>query len=218
MARMSAECCPPRPPAADGAYRRVLIAALALNVTMFLVEIVFGIVAGSSSLLADAVDFAGDAANYALSLGALALMPAWRSRVALVKGFSMGGYGVFVLGITAWHAQRGTLPEATTMGAVALLALAVNAGVAAMLYRYRAGDADMRSVWLCSRNDAIANVAVLLAAAGVLGSGSGWPDWAVAVLLAGLALTSSVSVVRHARREILEACVSESSPGAPTVP
>lgn len=215
---MSADCCPPRPPAADAAYRRVLSAALALNVAMFLVEIVSGVVAGSSSLLADAVDFAGDAANYALSLGALALVPALRSRVALLKGFSMGGYGVFVLAITAWHAQRGTLPEATMMGAVALLALAVNAGVAAMLYRYRAGDADMRSVWLCSRNDAIANVAVLLAAAGVLGSGSGWPDWLVAALLAGLALISSVSVVRQARREILASCASESSPGARTVP
>ena len=215
---MSIECCPPRPPAADAGYRRVLIAALALNVTMFLVEIVSGVVAGSSSLLADAVDFAGDAANYALSLGALALVPALRSRVALVKGFSMGSYGVFVLGITAWHALRGTLPEATMMGAVALLAMAVNVGVAVSLYRYRAGDADMRSVWLCSRNDAIANVAVLLAAAGVLGSGSGWPDWVVAALLAGLALSSGASVVRHARREILAACASESSPGARTVP
>ena len=213
---MSADCCPPRPPAADTAYRRVLIAALALNVAMFLVEIVSGVVAGSSSLLADAVDFAGDAANYALSLGALALVPAWRSRVALVKGFSMGGYGVLVLAITGWHALRGTLPEATMMGAVALLALAVNVGVAVSLYRYRAGDADMRSVWLCSRNDAIANVAVLLAAAGVLGSGSGWPDWVVAALLAGLALSSGASVVRHARREILASCASESSRAAPT--
>jgi Co/Zn/Cd efflux system component len=213
---MSIECCPPRPPAADAGYRRVLVAALALNVTMFLVEIVSGVVAGSSSLLADAVDFAGDAANYALSLGTLALVPAWRSRVALVKGCSMGSYGVFVLGITAWHALRGTLPEATMMGAVALLALAVNVGVAVSLYRYRAGDADMRSVWLCSRNDAIANVAVLLAAAGVLGSGSGWPDWVVAALLAGLALSSGASVVRHARREILASCASESSRAAPT--
>jgi len=216
---VSADCCPPRPPAADAAYRRVLIAALALNVAMFFVEIVSGVVAGSSSLLADAVDFAGDAANYALSLGALALVPAWRSRVALLKGLSMGGYGVFVLGITAWHALHGTLPEATMMGAVALLALAVNVGVAVSLYRYRAGDADMRSVWLCSRNDAIGNIAVMVAAAGVLGSGSGWPDWLVAVLLASLALAASVSVVRQARREILQArCASESSPGARTVP
>jgi Co/Zn/Cd efflux system component len=102
------------------------------------------------------------------------------------------------------------------MGIVAMLALAVNLGVAVMLFRYRAGDADMRSVWLCSRNDAIGNGAVLLAAAGVFGSGSGWPDWVVAAVLSSLALTSAVSVVRHARREILDACASESSPAAPT--
>jgi Co/Zn/Cd efflux system component len=213
---MSNHCCPPPPPAADASYRRVLLVALALNAGMFLVEVVSGVAAGSSSLLADAVDFAGDAANYALSLGALALLPAWRPRVALLKGYSMGAFGVFVLGVTAWHALRGTVPEAATMGAVAFLALAVNVGVAVMLYRYRGGDADMRSVWLCSRNDAIGNVAVLLAAAGVFGSGSGWPDWVVAAVLAGLALTSSVTVVRHARREILDACASESSRAAPT--
>jgi Co/Zn/Cd efflux system component len=195
------------------------VVALVLNAAMFLVELVSGVAAGSSSLLADAVDFAGDASNYALSLGALVLVPAWRPRVAFFKGLSMGAYGVLVLAITAWHAQRGTLPEATTMGAVAGLALAVNVGVAVSLYRYRAGDADMRSVWLCSRNDAIGNVAVLLAAAGVLGSGSGWPDWVVAALLASLALTSSVSIVRQARREILQGqCASESSPSARTAP
>jgi Co/Zn/Cd efflux system component len=213
---MSDHCCPPPPPAADASYRRVLLVALALNAGMFLVEVVSGVAAGSSSLLADAVDFAGDAANYALSLGVLAFMPAWRPRVALLKGYSMGAFGLFVLGVTAWHALRGTLPEAATMGIVAMLALAVNLGVAVMLFRYRAGDADMRSVWLCSRNDAIGNGAVLLAAAGVFGSGSGWPDWVVAAVLSSLALTSAVSVVRHARREILDACASESSPAAPT--
>lgn len=214
---MHTACCPLQPPAADPAYRRVLAIALALNAAMFVVELVSGVAAGSSSLLADAVDFAGDAGNYALSLGALMLAPAWRPRVALFKGLSMGAYGILVLAITAWHAQRGTLPEAATMGTVALLALAVNVGVAVSLYRYRAGDADMRSVWLCSRNDAIANVAVMAAAAGVLGTGSGWPDWMVAALLASLALTSSASVVRQARREILlSPCASESSPSART--
>lgn len=214
---MSARCCPPGPPAPDAAYRRILLIALFLNAGMFLVEVVSGVASGSSSLLADAADFAGDASNYALSLGALAILPAWRSRLALLKGGSMGAFGLFVLGVMAWHALRGTVPEAATMSVVALLALAVNVGVAVMLYRYRGGDADMRSVWLCSRNDAIGNVAVLLAAAGVSGSGSGWPDWVVAALLAGLALTSSASVVRHARREILDqACESASSPGART--
>jgi Co/Zn/Cd efflux system component len=197
----------------------VLAIALILNAAMFVVELVSGVAAGSSSLLADAVDFAGDASNYALSLGALVLLPAWRPRVAYFKGISMGAYGILVLAITAWHAHRGTVPEAATMGAVALLALAVNVGVAVLLYRYRQGDADMRSVWLCSRNDAIGNVAVMTAAAGVLGSGSGWPDWLVAALLVSLALTASVSVVRQAGREILlSKCASESSPGARTAP
>lgn len=211
--------CHAAPPAADPPYRRVLGVALALNAAMFVLELASGVAAGSSALLADAVDFAGDAMNYALSLGALLLAPAWRPRVALIKGLSMGAYGVVVLAVTARHALLGTLPAAATMGAVAALALAVNVGVAALLYRYRGGDADMRSVWLCSRNDAIGNVAVMLAAAGVFGAGSGWPDWAVAALLAGLALTSSVSVVRHARREILDLpCASESSPDARTAP
>lgn len=219
MPSMSAACCQTQPPAADPAYRRVLVVALALNAAMFLVELASGVASDSSSLLADAVDFAGDAMNYALSLGALSLVPAWRPRVALLKGLSMGGYGVAVLAITAWHAGSGTLPDASTMGVIAVLALVVNVVVAAMLYRYRAGDADMRSVWLCSRNDAIGNVAVLLAAVGVLGSGQGWPDWLVAVLLASLALTSSLTVVRHSLREILDPrCESANSPGTRPAP
>ena len=172
---------------------------------MFAVEVAAGVISGSSSLLADAVDFAGDASSYALSLWALALAPAWRSRAALAKGFAMGAYGLFVIAMAAWHASRGTVPEPATMGAVALLALAVNLGVAAMLYRYRNGDADMRSVWLCSRNDAISNIAVMVAAAGVFGTGSGWPDYLVAAIMAALALGGSVIVVRQARREILAA-------------
>jgi Co/Zn/Cd efflux system component len=216
---MSDHCCPPPPPAADAAYRRALSIALVLNAGMFLAEIVLGVAAGSSSLLADAVDFAGDASNFALSLGALALAPAWRPRVALLKGYSMGAFGMFVLGVTAWHALQRTVPQALTMGAVGFVALAVNVGVAVMLYRYRAGDADMRSVWLCTRNDAIGNVAVILAAAGVFGIGHGWPDWIVAAVMASLALSSSLSVVRHARHEILDAaCESASSPDARTAP
>jgi Co/Zn/Cd efflux system component len=205
-------CCSPLPPAADRRYRRALAIALLLNAAMFALELAAGIGAHSASLLADAADFAGDAVNYGLSLGVfvLALAPAWRSRVALVKGLSMGGYGAGVLAVTAINVQRGALPEPATMGAVGLLALAVNVGVAAMLYRYRAGDADMRSVWLCSRNDAIGNIAVMAAAAGVLGTGTGWPDYAVAAVMATLALFASTSVVRQARREILESsCVSE---------
>jgi len=202
---MSDACCAPNPPSADRAYSRALAIALVLNAAMFAVELASGLAAGSASLLADAADFAGDAVNYALSLGALMLLPAWRPRIALVKGYSMAAYGLAVLGLTAWHALKGTVPEPATMGLVGALALAVNVGVAFLLFRYRSGDADMRSVWLCSRNDAIGNAAVVLAAAGVFGAGSGWPDWIVAAILSGLALGSSVTVVRQARREILAA-------------
>nr|WP_243457647.1 cation transporter [Ottowia testudinis] len=169
---------------------------------MFLVEIVGGLHAGSVSLLADAVDFAGDAANYGLSLAVLSMGVLWRARAALVKGLSMGGYGLLVLGKTAWAAVSGVPPEPVTMGAIALLALAANVSVAVMLYAFREGDANMRSVWLCSRNDAIVNMAVGLAALGVLGTGGAWPDLSVAVVIAALALSAAWSVVRQARGEI----------------
>lgn len=182
--------------------RKVLWIALLLNAAMFAVEIVGGLKSGSVSLLADAVDFAGDAANYALSLAVLSMGLLWRARAAWIKGATMGAYGAFVLGKAAWAAAAGTPPEPITMGAVAMLALAVNAGVAVMLFSFREGDANLRSVWLCSRNDAIGNVAVGAAALGVLGTGSAWPDLIVASVMATLALTASVSVIRQARGEI----------------
>ncbi|MEO8409077.1 MAG: cation transporter [Propionivibrio sp.] len=183
-------------------YRKALWIALVINAAMFLVEIVGGLKSGSVSLLADAIDFAGDAANYGLSLAVLSLGLIWRARAAWVKGVSMGAYGVFILGKTAWAALSGIPPEPYIMGGVALLALAANVIVAVLLYAYRQGDANMRSVWLCSRNDAIANVAVALAAAGVWGTGSAWPDLLVAGVIAALALSASSSVIRQASREI----------------
>ena len=169
---------------------------------MFGVEIAGGILAGSVSLLADAVDFAGDAANYGLSLAVLAMGLVWRARAALVKGISMGAYGMFVLGKAGWGAVAGGVPEAMTMGSVAFLALLANAGVAALLYAYRDGDANMRSVWLCSRNDALGNVAVMLAAVGVFGSGQGWPDLVVAAIMGGLALSAARSVIAQTLGEL----------------
>lgn len=186
----------------DPRFRKALWVALIINALMFLVEIVGGLRSGSVSLLADAVDFAGDAANYALSLAVLSMGMMWRARAALVKGLSMGGYGVFVLGKAAWALASGVPPEPITMAAVALLALVANVSVAVMLYAFRDGDANMRSVWLCSRNDAIVNVAVGLAALGVMGSGTAWPDVLVAVAIAALALSAAWSVVRQARGEI----------------
>jgi Co/Zn/Cd efflux system component len=177
--------------------------ALVLNAVMFFVEIAGGLQSGSVSLLADAVDFAGDAFNYGLSLAVLSMGLVWRARAAWVKGMTMGAYGVLVLAKTAWAAAQGIPPEPMTMGLVALLALAVNVGVAIMLYAWRNGDANMRSVWLCSRNDAIGNVAVAIAALGVFGTGSAWPDLLVAGVMATLALTASVTVVRHARAELV---------------
>lgn len=183
-------------------FRKALWIALGINAAMFFVEIAGGLKSGSVSLLADAVDFAGDAANYGLSLAVLSLGLAWRARAALIKGLTMGTYGILVLAKTTWAAASGVPPEPVTMGVIALIALAANVGVAAMLYAWRDGDSNMRSVWLCSRNDAIGNVAVLVAAAGVLGTGTAWPDLIVAGVMATLALSAAVSVVRHAKAEL----------------
>ncbi|MES2102127.1 MAG: cation transporter [Pseudomonadota bacterium] len=199
---MSAHCCPPPPPSADPAYRKVLWIALLLNAAMFAVEIAGSVQSGSVSLLADAIDFFGDAANYALSLAVLSMALAWRARASLLKAASMAGFGIFVLGRALWSTLNGAPPLPLTMGAVALLALAVNVFVAWTLYRYRNGDSNMRSVWICSRNDAIGNIAVALAAAGVFGTGAAWPDLLVAAGMAALALTGAWSVMRQARGEL----------------
>ena len=195
---MSDACCTGK----GISYPRVLWIALVANAAMFLVEVVAAAWSGSSALAADAADFLGDSANYALSLGAIALGGAWISRVALLKGIAMSAYGVAVLAYAAWRAWLGVAPEPITMGVVGTLALLVNLGVAALLYRFRNGDANMRSVWLCTRNDVIANLAVLAAAAGVLGTGTVWPDVAVAAILAILGLASGRIVMRHARAEL----------------
>jgi len=189
-------------PAVDPRFRKALWIALVVNAGMFGVELAAGFGAESVSLLADAADFLGDAANYALSLFVLTLATAWRSRAAFLKGVSMGSYGVAVLALAAWNVHRGASPDAATMGVVGVLALAANVGVAAMLYRFRGGDSNMRSVWLCSRNDAIGNVAILFAALGVFGTGSIWPDIAVAGIMAALGVTASVSVIRQSLREL----------------
>jgi len=197
-------CCsaPPPPKDTPSAYRRVLWVALVVNAAMFAVEAIAGMAAGSVSLQADALDFFGDAANYALSLSVLSMALIWRARAALVKGVSMGLFGVWVLGAAAYNVMAGATPSAITMGAIGFLALIANVGVAVMLYRFREGDANMRSVWLCSRNDAIGNAAVMVAALGVFGTGTLWPDIAVAAVMAGLALSAAVETVRAAVQEL----------------
>ncbi|TFZ06251.1 cation transporter [Ramlibacter henchirensis] len=190
------------PGQAPAGYARALWIALAVNAGMFAIEIAAGLRSGSVSLLADAIDFFGDAANYGVSLAVLALHVTWRARSALLKAASMALFGVAVLARTGWSMWQGVLPEAATMGAVGTLALAANVGVALMLYRFREGDANMRSVWLCTRNDALGNLAVMAAALGVFGSGTAWPDLAVAAGMALLALTSAASVTMQARVEL----------------
>ena len=189
----------------DPRWRRALWIALMVNLAMFFVELIAGLQAHSVSLLADAVDFAGDAANYALSLAVLGLALRWRSRAALVKGVCMLGYGVFVLVKAGWTLRSGVVPEALTMGVVGFVALLANTGVAVLLYSFRSGDANMRSVWLCSRNDALSNLAVMVAALGVFGTGSAWPDLGVAAVMAALALSAGWQVVRQAQAELAHA-------------
>ncbi len=183
-------------------YRRVLWVALVLNGGMFLTEIVAGLAAGSAALQADALDFLSDAANYGISLLVVGLALVWRARAALVKGVCMGLLGLWVAGNTLWHAVMGTLPAAGVMGVVGVLALLVNGGVAFLLYRYRGGDSNMRSVWICSRNDALGNVAVVLAALGVFGTGTGWPDIIVASVMASLSLWGAGQIINHAWNEL----------------
>ncbi|HEX9466017.1 MAG TPA: cation transporter [Alphaproteobacteria bacterium] len=201
---MSACCdhgCAPTQ-AADRGYRRILWVALAINAAMFAIEIVAGFTASSAALKADALDFLADAANYAISLFAIGMAGYWTSRAALLKGASMGAFGLYVLGDTALKLATGSVPEPVTMGAVGVLALAANGSVAALLFSHRGIDANRRSVWLCARNDAIGNVAVLLAASGVFVSGTGWPDFLVAAIMAGLALSSARLIIRQALGEL----------------
>ena len=183
-------------------YRKTLWAALVINLAMFAIELGAGFKSGSTSLLADAIDFFGDAANYGVSLAVLSAGVVLRARAALLKGACMMAFGIFVLGRAAWVFSQNTVPEAFTMGSIGLLALIANVAVASMLYAYREGDANMRSVWLCSRNDAIGNIAVMLAALGVLATASAWPDLLVACGMAVLALIGGWSVIGQAIAEI----------------
>jgi Co/Zn/Cd efflux system component len=194
--------CHAQAPPPDRRYRKVLWAALLINFAMFGVELASSIAAGSVSLLADSADFLGDAANYAVSLFVLGMAAVWRSRVAYAKGAVMGLFGVLVLARALWIGLGSQVPEAQTMGAVAILAFAANGAVAGMLYAFRNGDANMRSVWLCTRNDMIANLAVLLAAFGVFGTGAGWPDIAVASIMAVLGLSAARDIIGRARAEM----------------
>lgn len=200
---MAAACCSPKTDNMNSPqWRRALWIALGVNATMFAVEIVAGAAADSRALQADALDFFGDAANYAVSLAVAGMALAWRARAALFKGVTLFLMGAFVLVSSVVAAFGSVQPQAELMGAVGVAALVANVGVAVMLYRYRSGDANMRSVWICSRNDAIGNVAVVVAAAGVFGSGTAWPDLIVATVLAALGIWGGIQIIQQARLEL----------------
>jgi Co/Zn/Cd efflux system component len=188
--------------AVDPKLRKVLWAALIINALMFVIEAGASFQSGSVALLADAVDFFSDAANYGITLYVLTMGMLWRARAATFKGMTMLLIGLLVVGKIIWSIKTGQTPEPLTMGIVGAMALVANLSVAFMLYAFRNGDANMQSVWLCSRNDAIGNVAVMLAALGVFGSGTGWPDIAVAALMAYLSITSGWKIMNLAHAEI----------------
>ena len=168
---------------------------------MFLIEVFGGMYANSSALWADALDFAGDSMNYAISLAVIGMSLYWRATVALLKGWTMLLFGIFVLVKAGYAYSQGIVPEAMTMGVIGMAALVANVVVAVILYAFREGDSNMQSVWLCSRNDAIGNLAVIFAAVGVFGTGSMYPDLVVALIMAGLGISSGYSVIKNASAE-----------------
>ena len=182
-------------------YRRRLWIVIAINAAMFAVEMAAGKLARSQALQADALDFLGDALTYGISLAVIGATLRVRTLAALAKGISLALMGTWVLGSTIYRVFVTGVPVAQIMGAIGLLALAANVASVVILMAYREGDANVRSVWLCSRNDAIGNVAVMLAALGVWGTATGWPDLAVAAVMAGLFLSSSGQIIRQALAE-----------------
>ena len=199
----------------DPRYRAALVAVVAINAAMFLVEMAAGHLAGSHALQADALDFLGDTATYATTLWAVGRGARTRARVALVKGASLSLMGLWVLGSTLHSVFVLGTPRAELMGGVGLLALAANLGSVLLLMRWREGDANVRSVWLCSRNDAIGNLAVIAAAGAVALSESAWPDLLVAGAMAALFLHSSTRILLQARGELRDAA-SETARARPT--
>lgn len=183
-------------------YRRVLWAVIAINALMFVVEVAAGALAGSQALKADALDFLGDALTYGLSLWVIGKSDGIRASAALFKGLSLAAMGLWVLGSTIYEIFVLEVPQAIVMGGIGFMALAANLVSVLLLMKYREGDANVRSVWLCSRNDAIGNVAVMVAALAVFFTSSAWPDLLVATAMAGLFLWSSAQIIRQSLREL----------------
>ncbi|WP_319799201.1 cation transporter [Nitrobacter sp.] len=197
-------CCSGGVPVFDGMdprYKRVLWTVIAINGAMFLTEMVAGQLAGSRALQADALDFLGDTITYGLSLAVIGASLRTRASAALFKGLSLSVMGLWVFGSTIYQTLILGVPSAEVMGVIGFLALAANLASVGFLMPYKDGDANVRSVWLCSRNDAIGNVAVMLAALGVWGTATAWPDLIVAAIMAGIFLTSATQILRQAWTE-----------------
>lgn len=189
----------------DGRFRRVLWAALAINLGMFFIETGAGFSAGSAALRADALDFLADGANFAVSLLVMGAALRVRAMAALAKAGAMAVFGFWLLLATVWHAMSGTVPEAPVMSAVGIAALIANGSILGLLIAYRRKDSNMRSAWICTRNDALGNLAVLFASAGVSGTGRGWPDGLVAAGMASLALWGAAQIILNAVPELRSA-------------
>ena len=203
-------------------FQKVLWIALLVNLAMFFVEIIASHIGDSMSLQADALDFFGDSANYAISLFVLGMALHLRARASVVKGLTMGLFGIWVIGAALYRVFVGSEPEPMIMGSIAVMALIANMSVAVMLYRFREGDSNMQSIWLCSRNDAIGNVAVLIAAVGVTASASRWPDLIVAMIIASLSLSAAYTVLKLAFQEMRvtseESTISQTDDSCKTTP
>lgn len=209
---MGSHCCSEKK--FDGVsdrYKRILWVVIALNAIMFGVEMTAGFVAQSKALQADALDFLADSVTYALSLWVIGKSVRMRSTVAIGKGVSLCFIGAWVLFSTIYQMTGTHSPEPVMMGWVAVSALAVNILSVLLLISYKDGDANVRSVWLCSRNDAIGNIAVMLAASGVWATQSGWPDLIVALFMATLFFSSSLQIIRQALAERREALLLKES-------
>tara|TARA_R110002096_G_scaffold116168_1_gene251800 strand:- start:740 stop:1369 length:630 start_codon:yes stop_codon:yes gene_type:complete len=200
---MGAHCCDDvKFDGMDPKYKRALIYVIIINALMFLVEMPMGFVGNSHALKADALDFLGDTFTYGISLAVIGKAASLRSKAALFKGISLFAMGIWVLGSTIYSVFYLHQPTAMIMGSVGLAALAANLLSVLLLVRFKDGDANVRSVWLCSRNDAISNIMVIIAASGVWASGSGWPDVIVAGLMASIFISGAFSIIKQARHEL----------------
>ncbi|MCK0071227.1 cation transporter [Kordiimonas laminariae] len=186
------------------AYKRVLIVIIAINFGMFFVEFFGGLASGSMSLLADSLDFLGDSATYTISLIVIGMPLAVRAKASLFKSLSLFAIAAWVLGSTLYRVFIEGVPEALIMGTIGVAAFAANVISALLLLKYKDGDSNVRSVWLCSRNDAIGNLTVIVAASGIAATDAAWPDLVVAGIMGSLFIHSATRIVQQSWRELIE--------------